>query len=62
MRSLPDSALNKPLTSYEVLRPIEVQAGPAAPWFGRPGGELQFELPNSVQSLIESGHLRAVGQ
>jgi hypothetical protein len=62
MRSLPESALEKPLNSYEVLKPIEVQAGPAAPWFGQPGGGLQFELPGSVKSLIESGHLAPVGR
>lgn len=57
-RSLPDGFQNKPLNTFEVLKPIEVDAGPSAPWFNQPGGGLQFELPGSVDDLINSGHLR----
>ena len=61
-RSLPESALNKPFNTYEVLKPIEVQAGPAAPWFGQRGGGMQYELPSSVKDLIGSGHLAPVSR
>jgi len=57
MRSLPMSALNKKLTTYVVRVPIEAQVGPVAPWFGRPGGGLQFELPNTVQGLLNGGYI-----
>lgn len=60
MRSLPDSAVSKPLNSYEVVRPIEVDAGSAMPWFNQPGGGVQFELPGTVRELIDSGNLREV--
>jgi hypothetical protein len=59
MRSLPENAKTRPLNKYKVTKPIEVDAGPAAPWFGQPGGGLQFELPKTVQELTESGHLRS---
>jgi hypothetical protein len=60
-RSLPADFASKPLNAFEVLKPINVDAGVSAPWFKQPGGGVQFELPQTVQQLIESGHLRAVG-
>ncbi|WP_124949928.1 glycohydrolase toxin TNT-related protein [Sulfuriferula thiophila] len=57
-RSLPESSANAPLTTYQVVEPIEVQAGTAAPWFGQPGGGVQYELPNTIQQLLDSGQLK----
>lgn len=58
-RSLPSEAASRPLNSYEVVKPIPgVNSGPAAPWFNQPGGGTQFELPSTVQQLINSGHLK----
>jgi hypothetical protein len=46
------------LSAYEVVKPFEVDAGKAAPWFGQPGGGTQFDLgTRTVQDLINSGHL-----
>jgi hypothetical protein len=59
-RSLPADFANKPLNAFEVLKPINVDAGVSAPWFNQPGGGGQFELPQTVQELIESGHLRPI--
>ena len=60
-RSLPPGALARPLNSYQVLQPFEAGAGRAAPWFGQPGGGLQFDLgTKTVQDLINSGHLAPV--
>ncbi|KUM52366.1 hemagglutinin repeat-containing protein [Rheinheimera sp. EpRS3] len=58
LRALPNSSETKPLNIYEVVLPIQVDAGNAAPWFNRPGGGVQFELPKTVQELIDSGHLK----
>jgi RHS repeat-associated protein len=56
-RSLPADFANKPLNAYEVVKPIDVNAGVSAPWFGQPGKGIQFELPKTVQELLDSGHL-----
>ena len=58
-RSLPANFSSKPLNAYEVVKPINVDAGVSAPWFKQPGGGVQFELPAPVQELLDSGHLRS---
>jgi hypothetical protein len=60
-RALPFRSEAKPLSSFEVLKPIEVNAGVAAPWFNQPGGGIQYDLgTRTVQDLIDSGHLRPI--
>jgi uncharacterized protein RhaS with RHS repeats len=60
-RSLPPNYQNtQPYNSYEVLRPLDVEAGGAAPWFGQPGGGTQHLLPDSVGNLIDQGFLRRI--
>jgi hypothetical protein len=62
MRSLAPGIELKPLNSFEVLKPFEADAGSVAPWFGQPGGGLQFDLgKKTVQDLIETGFLRQKG-
>jgi hypothetical protein len=61
-RSLPPGVASRPLNTYEVVKPIEGTAGPAAPWFGQPGKGTQFDLGKPVQDLLDSGHLREVSQ
>jgi RHS repeat-associated protein len=60
MRSLPHGAQSRPLNRYEVTRPIDVDAGTSAPWFGQTGGGLQFDLGSSVGDLVRSGALRPI--
>ncbi len=36
---------------YEVLKPLPVKSGKAAPWFGQPGGGKQYALPDKVANL-----------
>jgi hypothetical protein len=48
----------RPHNVYEVVNPIEVQAGTVAPWFGQLGLAIQYELPDSVANLIENGFLK----
>ena len=53
-RSLPPGFINKELHTYEVIADIHgVKAGIAAPWFGQPGGGVQFKLPKPVGVLID---------
>ena len=61
-RSLAPGVDKLPLNTYEVIQPFQVQSGPVAPWFGRPGMGIQYDLgPNrSVQDLINSGNLRQI--
>lgn len=56
-RSLPASAQSKSYNVYQVAKPFEVDAGPAAPWFGQQGKGMQYELPTSVQNLMNDGFL-----
>jgi hypothetical protein len=54
---LPPNNASKPYSVYEVVKPFKVQAGPAKPWFGQPGKGMQYELPKSIQELIEEGYI-----
>jgi len=61
MRALPPGSNQKPYTIYRVLKPIDnVAASKIMPWFGEIGLGIQYELPKSVKSYIESGHLEEV--
>jgi hypothetical protein len=57
-RSLPPGSINTPYNSYEVIKPFDVQSGTVAPWFDQPGGGIQYQLPMSVQSLLDQGFIR----
>ncbi|MFN3688928.1 glycohydrolase toxin TNT-related protein, partial [Salinarimonas sp.] len=57
-RALPPSSASAPYFQYEVVRPLPVQSGPAAPWFDAPGGGTQFQTSVSVKDLIADGYLR----
>jgi len=59
-RGLHPSSLNAPYEAYQVLKPISVQGGLSAPSFGYRGLGIQYELPGSVQSLIDQGYLGLV--
>ncbi|HCS1417880.1 TPA: glycohydrolase toxin TNT-related protein, partial [Shigella boydii] len=56
-RSLKPGTDGKPYSVYEVTKPITVDAGEAAPWFGYEGGGIQYELPDKVINLINNGSL-----
>lgn len=60
-RALPNSSLNDPYTTYEIVLPIPgVNSGVAAPWFGQPGGGTQYQLPFSIDYLIDNGFIRKI--
>jgi hypothetical protein len=59
-RSLaPDTNL-KPYRVFEVLKPINVLEGKAAPWFDEIGGGTQFKFGESVEELINGGYLKEI--
>jgi RHS repeat-associated protein len=59
LRGLPPRSASKPYRVYEAVKPLDVNAGTAAPAFGGGLGP-QYELPQSIEALIQSGHLRRV--
>ncbi|MCP4663387.1 MAG: glycohydrolase toxin TNT-related protein [bacterium] len=58
-RGLPPENARLPFERFEVVEPLEVDAGIAGYAFGG-GGGVQYELPASVQKLIDAGFLRVV--
>lgn len=59
--SLPVSEFYNPVgepTLYTLLKPIQVQSGTAAPWFGNPGGAIQYLLPLPIAILRQHGFLQ----
>ena len=59
-RALPIGTDKKPYTVFEVVKPVEVQAGKIAPWFGEKGGGMQYEFSQKISDLLEQGILRKV--
>lgn len=60
-RALAPGTNLKPYNVYEVVKPVDVQAGKIAPWFGEPGGGIQYEFDQSISKLIEQEIIRRVG-
>jgi RHS repeat-associated protein len=60
MRALPPGVSDGSYNIYRVVKPFDVRAGPTAPWYGQPGGGMQYELPGRVVDLLKSGHLERV--
>lgn len=60
-RALPNSSANSQFQTFEVVKPLPVSSGQAAPWFGQPGGGTQYQLQGAnVQQLLDEGYLRIV--
>lgn len=49
---------------YEVLKPLEVEGGPIAPWFGQPGLGAQFWVgaTGNILTLVDLGYLAKVNK
>ena len=58
MRSLPADAINKPYHTYVVQKPLKVLSGKIAPWFGQPGGGIQYKLSKPIAKLLIKGILK----
>jgi len=60
-RSLKPGTDVNPLQKYEVIKDIpNVKEGEAIPWFGEKGGGVQYELPASIDELIEGGYIKPI--
>ena len=59
-RALPYEQAEQAYSRFEVLKPLDVEAGKAARWFGESGGATQYLTADSIENLIKSGHLRRV--
>lgn len=51
----------KTYTVFEVLKPVEVNAGKTVPWFGEAGGGIQYQFNEQIFKLLDDGILRKVG-
>ena len=60
-RALAPGTESKPYTVFEVAKPVEVQGGKIAPWYGEEGGGIQYEFSESISELLEQGILKKVG-
>jgi len=60
MRALPPSSSSKPLSTFEVLKPFEVNSGTIAPSFGELGLGTQFVSPVSARMLLKGRVIRRV--
>lgn len=58
-RALPPHSVNQPYHAYEVAKPIPAYSGPAAPWFGHPGGGMQYYFGgrHTLEELLDNGYL-----
>ena len=60
-RALPPQNLDThTLYEYRGARPLPVESGPAAPWFGQTGGAVQYRTQMSTQELIRLGYLEEI--
>jgi uncharacterized Zn-binding protein involved in type VI secretion len=61
-RALPYDQAKMPYYSYEVVKPLPVKAGTAAPWFDESGTAVQYKTSAPVEDLVKDGYLRRIGQ
>jgi hypothetical protein len=56
-RSLPPKTNLDLYDRYQVVKPFPVQSGTVAPWFGQPGGGIQYNTQIPINTLIDRGYL-----
>ncbi len=59
--TLTDVARLLPENVYEVARPFRVQSGITLPWFGAPGGGIQYKTYRPIQWYLDEGYLMEAG-
>jgi hypothetical protein len=59
-RALPADTAGQALRTFEVLKPLSVEAGTVAPAFGQLGMGTQYRSGMALGDLIEQGFLREV--
>lgn len=61
MLSLPYDKIGQTTTYLQLQQSIEVLAGKVAPWFGQPGGGIQYILETPLDQLIKEGVITIFG-
>jgi filamentous hemagglutinin len=60
-RALPSTFHNRPYNAFELIKPIpNVQSSLAAPWFGKQGYGVQFDVPNNLNYYLQNGYLKSL--
>lgn len=60
MRSLAPGTTAKPYKKFRVIKPLPVDSGMAAPWFGEAGLGTQYDLPMSIEDAIKQGFIEEI--
>ncbi|MFD0708820.1 TNT domain-containing protein [Photorhabdus akhurstii] len=61
-RALKPGSDGRPYSVFVVKKPIIVDAGEIAPWFGYPGRGIQYDLPKKIHELRADGFLEKVSR
>jgi hypothetical protein len=56
-RSLPSDTNLNLYDKFQVVRSFPVQSGTVAPWFGQPGGGIQYNTQIPINVLVNRGYL-----
>jgi hypothetical protein len=56
-RALPYVCPTQVYTVYKVHGPLAAQSGTAAPWFGEPGGAIQYKTAETAAQLLATGKI-----
>jgi hypothetical protein len=59
-RALPYVCAQMAYTVYRLDQPLDVLSGTAAPWFGEPGGAVQYETKESAAQLTAAKKIEVV--
>jgi hypothetical protein len=58
--ALPPGAENLPENVFQVIKPFPVYGGSVAPWFGQPGGGIQYYSLQPQYWLVDNGFIKLV--
>jgi hypothetical protein len=59
-RAVPYVCRQMDYTIYKVAKPMPVSACKAAPWFGEPGGAIQYGTVSAARDLVAAGQLEII--
>ena len=51
---------NKNYNAYEVVKPINVQSSTVAPFYGQPGGGIQYRSNLNILDLLKGGYIKPI--
>jgi hypothetical protein len=59
-RAIAPETAGQALRTFDVVKPIAVESGTVAPWFGQPGFGTQYRTAMPLSDLLEQGFLKEV--